>query len=86
MLSYVTRTLAYKDTKQLKYERVSTEGVNKNALSYISFTSHYLINIIDHTPPFIWSTLHHYNRKLDMVYASGFRMHLDIAVFPKFSF
>src|SRR6266851_2082502 len=85
-LSYVTRTLADEDTNQLQYERVLTEGLQKNALPYILFTSHYFINIINHTPPFTHVLLQHYNRKSDMVCATGIRTHLDVAVSPKSGF
>jgi hypothetical protein len=85
-MSYVTRTTSEQETGKLLYEKITTKGLGKKFLPYISFSSHYNINMLDRYAPFHPSNVHHFARKSDMVRVCGIRTHLDICVTPKSGF
>ena len=85
-MSYVTRTTSERESGKLLYEKITTKGLGKKFLPYISFSSHYNINMLDRYAPFHPSNVYHFTRKWDMVRVCGIRTHLNICVTPKSGF
>jgi hypothetical protein len=87
MLSYVTRTTCQPKDGMLKYERFTTQGVNRKALKVVSFAARYLLNVLEHhdigTPVSVVKRELHQFRKSDLVRALGIRYNLDMNIGPK---
>ena len=78
----ISRTLQDPQTGIHMWERFTTKGIPKNAHKYVSYFSHYLLNMLPRSLPDVYDQYKYYLRNTDMVRVRGIGVHLDIFLAP----